>query len=53
MKVWKGLFKNLNIRPVFKTTLALRNCLTKVKTSADPINTKGIVYRITCECGTV
>ena len=45
--------KDLQIRTVFKTTLTLRCCLTKVKTTADPINTKGVMYRITCECGRV
>ena len=45
--------KDLKIRTVFKTTLTLRRCLTKVKTPADAINTKGVVYRIACECGRV
>ena len=45
--------KDLKIRTVFKTTLTLRRCLTKVKTPTDPINTKGVVYKIACECGRV
>ena len=51
-KVEKAM-KDLKIRTVFKTTLTLRRCLTKVKTPADPINTKGVVYKIPCECGRV
>ena len=43
--------KDLKIRTIFKTTPTLRHCLTKVKTPADPINTKGVVYKIPCECG--
>ena len=42
--------RDINIRTVFKTTLTLRRCLTKVKTPTDPINTKGVVYKIPCEC---
>ena len=45
--------KDLKIRTVFKTTLTMRRCLTKVKTPVDPINIKGVVYRIPCECGRV
>ena len=45
--------KDMKITTVFKMTLILRCCLTKVKTPADPINTEGVVYRITCECGRV
>ena len=45
--------KDMKIRTVFKTTLTLRHCLTEVKTPADPINTKGVVYRIACSCGQV
>ena len=43
--------KDLKIRTVFKTTLTLRRCLTKVKTPTDPTTTKGVVYKIPCECG--
>ena len=42
---------DLKIRTVFKSTLTLRHCLTKVKTPTDPINTMGVVYRISCEYG--
>ena len=45
-KVEKTL-KDLDIRTVFKTTLTLRRSLTKVKTQADPVNTKGVVYKDT------
>ena len=45
--------KDLKIRTVFRTTLTLRRCLTKLKTPADHINTKGVVYKIACECGRV
>ena len=45
--------KNMKIRTVCKTTLTLRHCLTELKTPADPINTKGVVYRIACSCGRV
>ena len=31
----------------------MRRCLTKVQTPVDPINIKGVVYRIPCECGRV
>ena len=44
---------DLKIRTVFKTTLTLRRCPTKVNTPANPMNTKGVVYRIACECGRV
>ena len=42
--------RDLKVRTVFKTTLTLRRCLTKVKTPTDPINAKGVVY-IPCDCG--
>ena len=45
--------KDLKIRTVFKTSLILRHCLTKVKTPAGPTTTKGIVYKIPCEYGRV
>ena len=45
--------KDLKIRTVFKTSLTLRRCLTKVKTPADPTTTKGVIYKIPCECGRV
>ena len=47
------VLKDLDIRTVFKTTLTLRHSLTKVKTPADLVNTKGVVYKIPCECGRV
>ena len=37
--------KDLKIRTVFKTTLTLRRCLTKVKIPTDPTTTKGVVYK--------
>ena len=43
--------KDLKIRTVSKTTLTLRRCRTKVKTPTDPTTTKGVVYKIPCECG--
>ena len=45
--------KDINMRAVFKTNLTLRCYLMRVKTPADPINTKRVVYRIPCECGRV
>ena len=45
--------RDLKIRTVFKTTLTLRRCLTKVKTPTIPITIKGVVYKIPCECGRV
>ena len=47
------MVKALKIRTVFKTSLTLRRCLTKVKTPADPTTTKGVVYKVPCECGRV
>ena len=45
--------KDLNIRTVFKTILTLRRCLMKVKIPVHPINIKGVVYNIPCECESV
>ena len=45
--------KDLEVRTVFKTNLTLRDHLTKVRTPSDPVTTKGVVYRIPCECGRV
>ena len=45
--------KDLEVGTVFKTNLTLRRYLTKVKTPSDPVTTKGVVYRIPCECGRV
>ena len=45
--------KDLEVRTVFKTNLTLRRHLTKVKTPSDPVPTKGVVYRIPHECGSM
>ena len=45
--------KDLEVKTVFKTNLTLRRHLTKVETPPDPVTTKGVVYRIPCECGSV
>ena len=42
--------RDLKVRTAFKTILT---CLTKVNTPTDPVNTKGVVYKIPCECGRV
>ena len=54
VKMWKELSK-VQRSGQSKTTLTLRHfrTLTKVNAPADPINTKGVVCRIACNCGRV
>ena len=43
--------RNINIRPVFKSSRTLRSLLTKVKKRIPQERVKGVIYRVQCECG--